>query len=184
MKKEEILKPILGYEGRYYVSDQGNVYSRCKYHGKTGLRMLKPFRRAKGKYFVVGLCKDGVRKDYDIHVLVAMAFLGKRPENLVIDHINNCSTDNSVENLRYCPQRENVVKGYIEGSGAQLCHRVRIEADNLEISFTAYSVSEASRQTGVPRRTLDKRLARKPVCYDKERGLTFIRLSPSNKLTD
>ena len=184
MKKEEILRPILGYEGRYYVSDQGNVYSRCKHRGKTGLRKLKPRRRGRGKYFFVSLCKDGVRKDYDIHVLVAVAFLGKRPGNLVIDHINNCSTDNYATNLRYCPNRENTIKGYIEGSGAQYCHRVRIEADNLEISFTAYSVREASRQTGVPSRTLDRRLARKPVCYDKERGLTFIRLNPINKLTD
>lgn len=173
MKNKEILKPILGYEGRYYVSNQGNVYSRCKWHGKTGMRRLKPQRRLKGKYFFVCLCKDGVKKQYDIHVLVAMAFLGKRPGNLVIDHINNCCTDNHAGNLRYCPNRENVVKGFIEGAGAQRCHRVRIEADNLEISFTAYSVREASRQTGIQRRTLDKRLARKPVCYDKERGLTF-----------
>lgn len=174
MKNKEILKPILGYEGRYYVSNEGNVYSCCKHCGKTGLRKLKPFRRAKGKYFAVSLCKDGVRADYDIHVLVAMAFLGKRPGKLVIDHINNSCTDNRAENLRYCPNRENVIKGYIEGAGAQRCHRVRIEADNMEISFTAYSVREASRQTGIPRRTLDRRLARKPVCYDKKRGLTFI----------
>lgn len=178
MKKEEILKPILGYEGRYYVSNQGNVYSRCKCHGQTGLRKLKPFRRAKGSYFIVCLSQDGVKKYFDIHVLVAMAFLGKRPRNLVIDHINNCNTDNRVENLRYCPNRENVIKGFIEGRGAQRCHRVRIEADNLEFSFTAYSVREASRQTGVSRRTLERRLARKPVCYDKKRGLTFIRLNP------
>lgn len=176
MKNIEILKPVMGYEGRYYVSNEGNVYSRCKYHGQTGLHKLMPFRRAKGRYFVVSLWKDGVRTNYDIHVLVAMAFLGKRPGKLVIDHINNRSTDNRAENLRYCPNRENVVKGFIEGAGAQLCHRVRIEADNMDISFTAYSVSEASRQTGIPRRTLDWRLARKPVCYDKKRGLTFIRL--------
>ena len=174
MKKEEILKPVMGYEGIYYVSDQGNVYSCPRYHGQTGLRRLKPFRRAHGRYLCVELWKDGVSATYDIHVLVAMAFLGKRPEGLDIDHINNCSMDNFAENLRYCPHRENTVKGFIEGGGARLCNRVRIEADNLEFSFMAYSIGEASRQTGVPRRTLERRLGRSSVCYDKERGLTFI----------
>ena len=176
VQKEEILKPVMGYEGIYYVSNLGNVYSKHKWRGKKRLRKLKPHRRGRGKYLFVELYKDGEAKKYDIHVLVAMAFLGKRPEGMVIDHVNNRSTDNFAENLRYCPNRENVTKGFYEGAGARLCYRVRIEADNLEISFTAYSVREASRQTGIPRRTLRDRLKRSPVCHDKERGLKFTRV--------
>ena len=183
VQKDEILRPIMGYEGIYYVSNLGNVYSRHKYRDGKRMRKLKPFRRAQGRYLCVSLYKDGVRKDFDIHVLVAMAFLGKRPEGMVIDHVNNCCTDNFASNIRYCPNRENVVKGYYEGAGARLCHRVRIEADGLEISFTAYSVHEAARQTGIPRRTLGHRLKRSPVCHDEKRGLTFIlqegRLTPA-----
>ncbi len=36
-----------------------------------------------------------------VHSLVAAAFIGKRPTNQEVDHINRIKTDNRVENLRY-----------------------------------------------------------------------------------
>lgn len=43
----------------------------------------------------------------DIHILVADAWLGVRPEGLDIDHINRTKTDNRPENLRYATRSEN-----------------------------------------------------------------------------
>ena len=42
-----------------------------------------------------------------VHRLVAQAFLGERPEGMVIDHIDRDKTNNHISNLRYCSLSEN-----------------------------------------------------------------------------
>lgn len=42
-----------------------------------------------------------------VHRLVALAFLGERPEGMVIDHIDRDKTNNHISNLRYCSLSEN-----------------------------------------------------------------------------
>lgn len=42
-----------------------------------------------------------------VHRLVALAFLGERPEGMVIDHIDRDKMNNHISNLRYCTQSEN-----------------------------------------------------------------------------
>jgi len=43
------------------------------------------------------------------HQLVAKAFLGERPPNKVVDHIDRNKQNNSCENLRYCTHKENSI---------------------------------------------------------------------------
>lgn len=59
-----IRRAIPGYEGLYSATTDGRIYSerRKKY--------LKPFNNGNG-YFIVDLCKDGNRKHYRVHRLVA-----------------------------------------------------------------------------------------------------------------
>lgn len=97
----EIYKDIQGYEG-YQVSNHGNVKS-LKY-GKE--RILKPAKVSFG-YLRVDLSKQGKRKIYYIHRLVAMAFIDN-PNNLEqINHKNEIKTDNRVENLEWCTNEYN-----------------------------------------------------------------------------
>ena len=42
-----------------------------------------------------------------VHRPVALAFLGERPEGMVIDHIDRDKTNNHISNLRYCSLSEN-----------------------------------------------------------------------------
>jgi len=44
---------------------------------------------------------DNVKKMPNVHVLVAEAFLGPRPEGMVVCHINDNKTDCTLENLEY-----------------------------------------------------------------------------------
>jgi hypothetical protein len=50
-----------------------------------------------------------------IHILVAEAFLGKRPEGLVIRHLNDDPTDNRLENLKYGTRSENALDAIRNG---------------------------------------------------------------------
>lgn len=47
---------------------------------------------------------------YNVHRLVAAAWLGPCPEGKEVDHINNIRNDNRPENIRYATRQENMAK--------------------------------------------------------------------------
>jgi len=104
----EIWKVCPGFPD-YSVSSKGRVLSRVKlsrkksHGGKTAGfqtvgKLLKPQAGAHG-YLKVNL---GYTKQHMIHVLVARAFLGVRPEGAQVNHKNGKKVDNCIENLEYC----------------------------------------------------------------------------------
>ena len=107
MTESEVWKLIEGYE--YMVSNLGRVKSleRIDYLGHHRKeKILKPGKTADG-YLQVGLWKDGKRKSYHIHRLVANAFI-PNPNNLPeVNHIDEDKTNNKVENLEWCNKTYN-----------------------------------------------------------------------------
>jgi len=103
--EQEIFKSIPGYE-LYQASNLGNIRS-INYNNMGIPKNIIPFL-SKG-YQKVVLSKNGKRKSFLVHQLVAMAFLEHIPDmnNLVLDHINCIKSDNRVENLRIVTSREN-----------------------------------------------------------------------------
>ena len=109
---KEIIKPVPGYEGRYGVSDQGNVYRYLKMKDGT----IKTIKR---KPAIVGWgylqldfwVKGKLSKQY-VHRLVAKAFLQKPSANMQVNHINGIKTDNRVCNLEWVTHSENISHCY------------------------------------------------------------------------
>ena len=95
-------KDIQGYEGKYQVSNFGQIRS-LQYKGRKRLLILKPVIKATG-YLVVSL--NGCQKH--IHRLVAEAFIPNPHNYPVVDHINTEKSDNSASNLRWCSIKDNV----------------------------------------------------------------------------
>ena len=97
------IKPIGDEFPGYYISSEGNVLS-----DRSGKRTkLTPSLR-NGRYLAVSLySRKGDKKTRSIHVLVAEAFIGERPEGLQIRHLNGDKKDNRVENLAYGTAEEN-----------------------------------------------------------------------------
>jgi hypothetical protein len=95
---------IEGYEGRYAVSDQGNVMSMN--FAKSGLPGLLKFNLSRG-YQTVELQTGPVKKRFTVHRLVAGAFIGPRPEGMQINHIDGVKANNAASNLEYVTPSEN-----------------------------------------------------------------------------
>lgn len=68
--------------------------------------------QASNGYRVTTLSKEGRSRTYNVHALVADAFLGPRPEGHVVDHIDYDRGNPDVKNLEYIPHGENLRRGY------------------------------------------------------------------------
>lgn len=114
----EVWKAIPGYEGYYEASNTGVIRSvdRLVPHGIHGTckqtgRVLKYALDAKG-YPRVALSDGTKLRTYTIHRLIALTFMGLRPEGYQINHISGIKTDNSTTNLEYCTQSENALHSF------------------------------------------------------------------------
>ena len=156
--KNEIWKPVAGYEDFYLVSDMGNIRSVDR--KVEGIRYGKPYEFIlKGRmmsfcvdnkgYYRVGLSKNCETKTHKVHRLVAEAFIGD-VEGLQVDHINTVRTDNRVENLRIVTNKENAnnplsKQHYSKASYGKVAKKVKcICEDGKEIIFR--SITDAVEQ--------------------------------------
>lgn len=109
MIETEIWKDIEDYEGMYQVSNMGRVKSLPRYSIQNHLlpeRFLNGFIHDYG-YPVVDLYKDGSRKRFYVHRLVATAFV-PNPRNLnEVDHLDRNTGNCRADNLRWCTHVEN-----------------------------------------------------------------------------
>lgn len=111
-------KDIPDYEGLYQVSDLGRVKSLEKPRKKSANNpnsfvRLRIMKASLGKrYLNTALYKDGSSKSFLVHHLLSFAFLNFKPNmgNIIVDHINNISTDNRLCNLQLITRRHNNVK--------------------------------------------------------------------------
>ncbi len=93
---EEVWRDIPGYNGLYQASDLGHI---------------RVVRVLKGGYdrgrLTVALSKRRKARSFHIHILVALTFLGPRPDGRVVAHNDGNPMNNRLSNLRYATQREN-----------------------------------------------------------------------------
>lgn len=92
---------IKGYEGLYQINPNGDVKSVVS-------NCLLKKRTASCGYNNVALFKNGKRKEFKEHRLVADAFIPNTYNKSFVNHINSIKTDNRVENLEWVTPRENI----------------------------------------------------------------------------
>lgn len=100
-------RDIVGYEGRYQVSNLGRVMTLGTGQTHKEKKILRT-STSHGRYLIVALTKDGKTKSHTVHRLVAMAFIPNEDETKTqLDHIDGDSFNNKVDNLRWCTGKEN-----------------------------------------------------------------------------
>ena len=100
---EEIWKDILMYDGRYQVSNLGNVRSFAKYSESPRILKLKEDRDG---YMCVRLRKDGKVTQHRVHRLVAETFLLNLDHKPTVNHIDGNKQNNNVHNLEWATLSE------------------------------------------------------------------------------
>lgn len=146
----EIWKDIKGYEGIYQVSNYGRVkvLDRKVWNAKVEcVRKGRIFKTTKGSrgYIQVALTKNGKSRIFNVHRLVAQAFI-PNPLNLPqVNHIDGNKTNNNVSNLEWCTAQENIQHAHKMNLTSNVSRKVqKLEKYTKNILCEYKSAHEAS----------------------------------------
>lgn len=106
----EVWKDVVGYEGRYQVSDLGRVKSLPNKRRKTEI-IMKQAKYARTEHRVINLTSEvsGSWKQrlHYVHRLVLEAFRGPCPAGMESCHNDGNPTNNRLNNLRWDTDKSN-----------------------------------------------------------------------------
>ena len=107
---EEIWKPVVGFEGRYEVSNLGKFKALAREiiytDGRKGYLKEKLIKGSKMKIGYIAVSFDSKTRK-SAHQVVAEAFLGPSEYRTTINHKNGDKTDNRLCNLEWASYKEN-----------------------------------------------------------------------------
>lgn len=145
----EIWKDIIGYEGRYRISNLGNVLSikrRGSGCNKTGhnLKIKKDIH----EYCYVNLYDGLKHKSYKIHRLVAIHYLDNPENKPQVNHLDFNRQNNMVNNLEWCSMSENHKHTWQNGRGSNPLHEKGLNNPNTRYTLDNIKEMISLRRTG------------------------------------
>jgi DNA-binding XRE family transcriptional regulator len=157
-----MLKPIPEFPG-YFVDDQGNIFSQWV-TGRTVIRTdrepkkLKPIITVYG-YRTIVLVRDGKHIQKRIARLVLEAFVGPAPNGLVARHGVNGKKDDSLGNLRWGTQEENMADKrrdgtLVYGERQHLAKLTYVKAQEIRSLAGDFTREELAKRFGVHKDTI------------------------------
>ena len=142
---DDKMKDIEGYEGRYAITEDGQVWS---YYSKSFI-----YQRTNTKgYKIVRLRKNGQQKMYSVHQLVARAFIPNPNGYTEVNHIDENKGNNTVSNLEWCTHQQNMRSGSCRERSSETqrkTHPNRKAVICIETQQIYSSMKEAQRETGI-----------------------------------
>lgn len=168
---KEVWKDVVGWEGLYMVSNLGRIRANQRVvrtkGGSLKINREKILRQKQTKYGYMEVClqeKETKRHQFVfVHRLVAESFI-KNPNGFpFINHIDECKTNNNIDNLEWCTAKYNCNYGtrierqiISQRNNHPNCKKVLcMSLDGKEI-HTYNSLSSAARAMGVDKTRLSR----------------------------
>lgn len=173
--KEEIWRPVVGYEGLYEVSNFSRVkaLSRKRVVHRNGKvftqsfpeKVLVPLLGSNGRYHY-SLHKDGKQKCVSRATIVARAWVEGYKDGYEVNHIDENTQNDSIENLEWCSHLYNMRYGTrkkraISKMIATKGKKVVAKDKNGEIIDEFPTIAEACRKYGCASSNISKCCSRK-----------------------
>lgn len=136
---EEIWKDVVGFEGRYKVNQYGKIYSIL------ARRILKTCISNKGYELVCLKNKNGRRKQYTVHRIVALAFVPNENNYPIINHIDENKLNNCFTNLEWCTYAYN---NSYNGVGEKKIKAVSKTVYQYDLNWKLLAVYPSTREAG------------------------------------
>jgi len=124
----EIWKDVVGYEGVYLVSNMGNV----KRKGKNANLKQRTHRDG---YMLLVLCVGCKGRSFQVHRLVATAFIANRKNKEQVNHKNGIKSDNRLENLEWATRSENAIHAHKIGMIPRVNNSKLSRHEAIDIKF-------------------------------------------------
>ena len=168
-------KQVIGFEGLYIVSENGNVLSLgngCSTNTLTKNERHLTQRLSRNGYLNVKLSKQGERTYISVHRLVALSFIPNPEKKPQVNHKDGNKSNNSIGNLEYLSpsdnQRHAIATGLKRARRGIESHAYKhgrsAQADYKKTYLLAYRLANR-----------DKILAQKKASYyaDKDRHIAY-----------
>lgn len=143
-RKREEWRPVVGYEGLYEVSSFGRV---------RRTKIIEPTKKKHGYMQISLVGRDGVRKSFRLHRIVAAAFVPNPDGKPQVNHRDENPENNRADNLEWATAEENTNYG---GRTARAAAKNGSKTPVLQIDPATLAViaefpgqSAAARATGI-----------------------------------
>ena len=162
----------MGFEGFYEICACGQITSLDRLttgkHGtqKVKGKPIKPIRNKAHGYYVVGLAKNGVVKQYRLHILVAKHFIPNPENKPTVNHKSGIKSENFSSNLEWATSQAQMTHASLNGltasgerNGGNKLKDYQVH-QALQECLSGIKLVDVAEKFGVNRNTLPKAFKR------------------------
>lgn len=147
-------KAIPNYDN-YLITKDGNIFS------KRSNKYLK-LRNMSSGYLSIGLSKNGDKKDFYVHRLVAKTYIENPNEYKEVNHIDSNKQNNNIDNLEWCTSSKNMIHHVAQSKNLFKRKIIQLSMEG-EIINQFNSIKDASTETRIDKSSIVR------VCKNKQK---------------